>query len=104
MAGSAGAVQTSAGTNQATATILPNAINEFTSVGASTGCTAQTDAQPGDQYIVFNNTASNDLLFYPSSTDKVNANATSFSIPTGRTMFAVKTSSTQWAAGVIPLS
>ena len=98
VAGSFAGAQTALGTNQATAYVLGNAITEFTTAAASTGCTPLSTAAPGDSYVVFNNNTGQTITFYPPGSDTINNAATSFSVATNKTVLFVKVAATHWAS------
>lgn len=98
IAGSSQGAQTALGTNQATAFVLGAAYTEFTAAAGSTGCTPQSDAAPGDVYIVFNNNTTQTITFYPPGSDTINNAATTFAIATNKTVLLLKVANTHWCA------
>lgn len=59
------------GNSQATSLALPAAINAFATVAASTGAVLPIDAQPGDEYEIYNGGA-NSLTVYPALGGTIN--------------------------------
>lgn len=98
VAGSVQNGQTALGTNQATAFVLSAAYTEFTSAAGSTGCTPQSDAAPGDLYIVFNNNTTQTITFYPPGADTINNAASNFAIATNKTVILLKIAATKWCS------
>ena len=66
--------QTASGSAQGSQT-LPTSIVEYTTSTANYGPTLPSDAAPGDQYTVFNNTA-NTIKVWPASGYKLNGGTT----------------------------
>lgn len=94
--GSNGPVLTATGTNLATALVLPYAVNYFTTVSASTGCTFQTSELPGTSIVVTNGNTGQTLTLYTPTGETINNAATSFSIAANKTVLFFKVSGTVW--------
>ena len=95
--GTFSAGQTSAGTSQATGFLQTDDATEFTTVGASSACTLNSNNEAGDEIIIAN-AGSNALLVYPEVGSQINAlgaNA-SFSLTNGKTALFKKVSATQY--------
>ena len=86
---------TATGTNLATALTLPYAVNNFSTVAASTGCVFQTNELPGTDIWIYNGGA-NALTVYTPSGETINAAATSFSLSAGAKAVFKKINGTIW--------
>lgn len=95
--GRVSAAQTSAGTNQATATALvaPHVI--LATVGSGEGVVLPTSPSPGDEYSVANG-GLNSLFVYPQSGAKLNNQTADLplTLPTGKGAWFKCINSTNW--------
>lgn len=69
----------SAGTTQLTAAQLPNSVNVFGTVGASSGCILRNDLSVGEEQIVVNATATT-LSIYPPVGGSINGGSVNAAI------------------------
>lgn len=89
---------TSAGTNQAAAYEIRNAINRFSTVASGTGARLPQRVQPGDEVLIYNNGA-NDLLVYPDVGAAIDSNSTnaSVTVPAGTQARFTRHKTTLWS-------
>lgn len=89
---------TAAGTTQADAYELRNAINRFTTVASGAGAKLWRAGQPGDELLVYN-AGANALLVYPDLGAAIDNNATngSVSIPAGTQARFTRHNGTLWS-------